>query len=171
MDEIKVLFEEDKKLDHKFAYYYKRQNAARWTAIGEKFTETAAAGFKPRSAGMYLIRIITMDETGEKAVSDFGLEVKEPAGSEFVNTSSVSAETITAGSSVTVTGSSNGGAAPVSYTYYYKKAASKVWNNMTSADGASASVKLRNAGTYEIKSVAADSEGKTAEIIITVTVK
>lgn len=54
-----------------FAYYYKRDNASKWTAIGQPYTENISASIKPVYRGKYLVKVIAQDELGETSVSYF----------------------------------------------------------------------------------------------------
>ena len=86
-----------------------------------------------------------------------------PAAAEMVNTSFLSADTISRGQSVKVWLFSEKGTGTVRYSVYYKKAASAKWSKMAENTSA-AFVKLKPsvATDYVVKVEAKDSSGNTA---------
>lgn len=59
----------------RYSFYYKRKSANVWLSIGEEFGTADKAGFKPRTAGDYLVRIVALDESGEMSVKEFEVTV------------------------------------------------------------------------------------------------
>lgn len=79
----------------------------------------------------------------------------------LVNLSSVSSDSVTAGSSVTITGAAEGGSGPYTYTYYYKKSSSTSWQILGIENGTdtTAALKPGSAVPYDIKVVVRDVDG------------
>ena len=59
-----------------YAFYFKRTTNTNWKLLGDKFTETASARFKPTATGTYDIRIIVKDSTGATSTKLFVAECK-----------------------------------------------------------------------------------------------
>ena len=59
-----------------YAFYFKRTTNTNWKNIGDKFTTTASARFKPTATGTYDIRIDVKDNTGTIVKKFFTATVK-----------------------------------------------------------------------------------------------
>lgn len=51
--------------EYRYAFYYKRKIAKRWTRFGTEFGTADTASFKPTSPGEFEIKVDIMDEAGE----------------------------------------------------------------------------------------------------------
>ena len=58
------------------SYYYKRSTSETWKLIGTENTTSAAASFKPTSAGNFDLKIVVTDGDGKSIEKTFALEVK-----------------------------------------------------------------------------------------------
>ena len=88
----------------------------------------------------------------------------------LTNTSTISSDSVKAGDSVTVKGSSEGGAGGTAYGIFYKKTADEEW--MTGRDFSNEStfaLKLKYTGKYDIRVVARDAVGAEDAKTFTVT--
>ena len=47
-----------------YSFYFKRSTNTNWKLLGDAFTSTASARFRPTATGSYDIRIIVKDSTG-----------------------------------------------------------------------------------------------------------
>ena len=95
----------------------------------------------------------------------------QPEIQELKNNSTVSAESITLGETVTLNAAAEGGTAPYTFDYYFKKASQSVWTKKDVANtAASTTVKPGSAVPYNVKVVVTDTDGKTAEKIFDITV-
>ena len=89
----------------------------------------------------------------------------------LVNDSTVT-DNITVGENIVVKGSARGGSKGYKYTFYCKKSSKNEWRQITPAYAEKIAV-FRPAlkGSYDIKCVVEDADGRTAEKIFTVNVK
>ena len=85
-------------------------------------------------------------------------KVTEP----LVNESTISAETISVGEEVTITGAASGGEGSYTYTYMVRTNSSGSWSNIGSGDNLV--FRADNAGTYEFKVIVSDGTNTTEKI-------
>ena len=87
------------------------------------------------------------------------------------NNSTLSAEAVSVGDTVTLNGAAADGTAPYTYSYYYKKSSVTNWNTkLENSDKTSTSFKPGAAVPYDVKIVVKDSAGNTQEKTFTVQV-
>ena len=141
-----------------YSYFYKESAAEDWTTISADTSETAAS-FKPESAAAYDVKVIVKDSKGEEKEKLFTVNVKTLP---LENTSTVPAE-ITFGKLITINASAEGGTAPYTYQYFYKKEKAPSWNIKT-ADPAKTTVSFRpgEAVNYIVKVIVTDANGVQA---------
>lgn len=86
------------------------------------------------------------------------------------NNSTISATSVTLGSTVKMTASASGGTGPYTYAFYYKKSSSKNWTVIGAEFGTatSATFKPGTINQYDAKVVIKDKQGATATKIFTV---
>ncbi len=156
---------------YKYAYYYKKSTASSWTkayvtSSGSVYTKYDTMTFKPTATGTYDVRINVKDEYGEGSVvsKDFTLKVISNA---LTNNSTISATSVTAGSTVTMTGKATGGTSPYKYGYYYKKSTDSAWTKAYVTSSGSVYTKYdtmtfkpTDAGTYNVKINVKDKYGE-----------
>ena len=150
---------------YKYSYYYKKASANNWNT---KLTDTTSSttSFKPGAAVPYEVKVVVKDANDNVTEKIFSVSVKKP----LIN-NSTAAENVDYGSSVKIKGAATGGTAPYKYSYYYKKSSANNWNTkLVNTSSTSTSFKPGAAVPYYVKIVVTDSEGVTAEKIITCTI-
>ncbi len=153
---------------YSFEFYYKKTTAESWTRTRITDDGTLAVTFS--YSGDYLIKVVAKDLSGQSAEAELPLTVTLPA-SNLSNTSTINKETVTKGDSFVVTASASGGTAPYTFSCFYRAKDAENWKTVQNdADNASITVTIKYTGTYEIKVTAKDKNGKTADMIFTVTV-
>ena len=143
--------------DKTYQYEYKLSSASKWTVLSG-FSDNAAVTFKPSEKGTYNIRVTAKDEktTSEKILDLTVADI-------LTNTSSISAETIVLGNSVTITGSAAGGKGDYQYEYSYKKFTQKNWTKIANySANTSAKATPKSFGDYQICVKAKDTNGTVA---------
>ena len=106
-----------------YAIYYKKTSDSAWTEK-QNFSSTATVSIKPANATTYRVCVKVKDSAGTIEKKYFDVTVKANV---LTNTSTVSAESIVKGKSVTVKASATGGAGSYKYAVYYKKSSSSTW--------------------------------------------
>ena len=114
--------------------------------------------------GAYDLRTVATDSTGAISEKKFIIKVK-PSSAALTNTSTVSSSTINAGGQIKINASATGGTSPYTYAYFYKLSTKSSWNKITDGyvSAASKTLTLGKAGEYDIKVIAKDAAGSTAE--------
>ena len=151
--------------DCTYAYFYKQASATKWG--GFNFSENTSASFKPTKETTYNVCIKTKDSTGTIAVKYFDIEVKN----NFVNTSTISAESISLGEEIIMYGSATGGIGDCTYAYYYKQASAQSWGGFGFSSETEKSFKPTKETTYNVCIKVKDSAGKIAVQYFDVEVK
>lgn len=149
----------------KYEYYYKQADASTWTKHKE-FSTSATDSFKPKAVKDYKVRVIVKDtKTGKTASKDLTVTVKDP----LVNTSTVSAESVVKGKTVTVTASAKGGKPEYLYSIFYKKSTDSKWTTVQSLKATTtADITLTEVAAYDICVHAKDTEGTLEKKFFTV---
>lgn len=128
-----------------YAFYYKREGSTKWTCK-QGFKENDTITLKPEFTGNYQFCVKAKDSTGKVAKMYIDVFVK----SAFENTSTISAETIKKGQTVTVNCSTNVNA-PTAYAVYYKKNTDTKWTTKQNFDqNSDVTVKPLKATDYTI---------------------
>ena len=138
-------------------------------SVLENFTSTTSRKWVPQKTGTYSVRITVKDKAGKTSTKSFTVTVKAKA---LTNSSTISATSISLGSSVTLTGKASGGTSP--YTYKMEaKLTSEQDYTVIKAYGSTASKawKPEKAGTYTVRISVKDSTGKSVSKTFTITVK
>ena len=104
-----------------YAFYYKREGSTKWTCK-QNFKDNDTITLQPAFTGNYQFCVKAKDSTGKVAKMYIDVFVKAA----FENTSTISAETIKKGNTVTVNCSTNTNA-PTAYAVYYKKNTDAKW--------------------------------------------
>ena len=152
---------------YQYAIFYKKSTASSFTTL-KAYNTTDSVVFKPTTTGTYTIRTKIKDNVGTVVSKDFTVTVKEAP---LANTSTLSATSITMGTSVTITGKATGGTTPYKYAAYYKKASSTEYTQISGySTTAKMTVKPASATTYNIRVKVKDAKGTVANKDFTVKV-
>ena len=111
-----------------YAFYYKREGSTKWTCK-QNFKDNDTITLQPAFTGNYQFCVKAKDSTGKVAKMYIDVFVKAA----FENTSTISAETIKKGNTVTVNCSTNTDA-PTAYAVYYKKNTDAKWTTKQNFD-------------------------------------
>lgn len=151
-----------------YAMYYKKAANSGWTKI-QDYSTNVSASVKPQKAVPYQVMIKVKDGNGSVADKIINVNVYE----KLVNKSTISANEINLGSTVTFNGAAEGGSGEYRYAYYYKQGDSDKW--VTKQDytpNATASLKPQFAKGYDMRVTVKDVKtGKTASLDFTLNVK
>ena len=142
---------------YRYALMYKKATSSTWTKIGTKYGTASTGSFKPGKAVVYDVMINVKDSTDKVKSKSFKINVSAP----LKNTSTISATTVKAGQTVTLSGSATGGTAPYKYALMYKKASSNTWTKIGTKYGTAStgSFKPGKAVPYVIMINVKDSSG------------
>ena len=143
--------------DKTYKFEYKLSSSENWTVLAD-FSDNAAAIFKPVEKGTYNIRVTVKDD---KTTSEKLLELT--VADVLTNTSTVSADTIVVGSTVTITGNAAGGKGDYQYAYFYKKFSQKNWTKIADfSANTTAKATPKSYGDYQICVKVKDANGTVA---------
>ena len=126
----------------------------------------------PRCYWAGTIYEINADTIGLKADTNnngtFETELDTTGG--LKNTSVINSDKVQIGDKVRVSASANGGTAPYTYAYYYKRSTNTEWKTLGTEWGTNSSVAFAPTAeaSYDIKVVVKDSGGHKAEKLFTV---
>lgn len=140
-----------------YALMYRKAGSTTWTKIGTKYGTASSGSFKPGKAVPYEIMINVKDDTGKVKSKTFKLNVTGP----LKNTSTVSATTVKAGTTVTLNASATGGQGDYRYALMYKKSGSTTWTKIGTKYGTAStgSFKPGKKVPYDIMINVKDSAG------------
>lgn len=149
-----------------FAVFYKQRSQTSWTCA-QNYTESDSVVLTPKAATVYTIRVKARDERGNISNKDFTLTVTAP----LVNRSTISAQNIRKGRSVTVTANASGGQGNYQYAVFYKQKSQTSW---TCAQNYQTNKKVtitpKTATNYVIRVKIKDNSGKVVNKDFNVTV-
>ena len=152
-----------------YTYQYKKASSSTWTTIGDKYTDTTSASFKPGSGVPYVVRVIVKDKVGKTAKKDIDLNVSSV--SVLVNSSKIvvgsntydNSEVITSnvGDKITLKAKASGGTGGYTYALMYKKASSSTWTKIGTKYGteSTGSFTPKSITVYDIMINVKDSNG------------
>ena len=147
------------KADITYKYEQKLSTASTWTTVKD-YSSNGAAVFKPTATGTYNIRITAKDSSGKTAAKTINVTV----GDVLANTSSLSADKINLGETVTINASATGGSGSYTFAYYSKEFTQKSWSTISGfSTNATASFTAKTAGYYEICVKVKDADGTVAK--------
>ena len=148
--------------DYLYAFLYKRPGEEKWT-VKQGYKENDSVEFTPAYAGNYEFCVKVKDASGEIAKMFSDIQVEEA----FVNESSISADTIKKGETVTVTGVPEEGMENCTYgtyAFYYKKTTDKKWTQKQDFDtNNTVEIKPAKSADYQICVKIKDENGSIAK--------
>ena len=150
-----------------YAVYYKLSTSTYYTTV-QDYSTTRTIKVTTAKEATYNIRVRVKDKKGTIANKDFTVK---SSGAALANKSTISATSITAGKSVTVTGTASGGTSPYQYALYYKKSSANYYSTVKDfSTTRTMSLTLKEAGTYNLRTKVKDSKGTIASKNFNVTV-
>ena len=151
-----------------YAVYYKQKSQTTWTAAQSAYAATITNPVTPKAVTTYTIRVKVKDSAGTIVNKDFTVDVTKG----LTNTSTIRAESITLGDSVTLTGAATGGTGTKQYIYYCKLSTASSWTTIQGySTAASATFTPSKTGTYDICIKVKDESGLIVKKYFTLTVK
>ena len=155
-------------LGYHYDYYFKRSSNTKWNLIGSG-EEKSYAVLVPGSAAEYDIKSVVTDKEGNKAEKIF--KVTAVKSLPLTNISTITAENINVGKTVTIAGRTVGGTKPCTYEFYFKRSTNTKWNKLSYGNDKHTYAKFTptTAATYDIKVIAVDSKGARTDKRFTLT--
>ena len=142
-----------------YKYEQKLSTVSTWTTIADYSAKNAAV-FKPTATGTYNIRVTAKDGNGTTAAKTINVTV----GDVLANTSSLSADKVNLGETVTINASATGGSGSYTFAYYSKEFTQKSWSTISGfGTNATASFTAKTAGYYQICVKVKDADGTVAK--------
>lgn len=153
---------------YKYAYYFRRVGNTSWKTIGTEFGTATKATLTPTAEAEYEVKVVvkdSKDKTAEKI-----MKVTAENANTLKNTSVINSDTVQVGDTVRMAASANGGTAPYTYAYYYKRSTNTTWKLLGDKFGTNSSTGFTPTAeaSYDIKIIVKDSTGATAEKTFTV---
>ncbi len=159
---------------YQYAFYFKRASNQLWKTIGTEWGTSSTAKIVPTAAANYEFKVLIRDETGRAVTKSFKAVCKSTGSTAAAlnNTTTISADAVSAGDTVKLTGGASGGTSPYKYAFYYKLSTASSWTSIGTAYGSAttASFKPTESDSYDIKAVVKDNTGKTAEKVFSLMV-
>ena len=152
---------------YQYNILYKQTAQSKWTTV-QSYKANATATFKPGKATNYDVCVKVKDSDGTEVKKFFTVMVKN---AELKNTSTLSAETINLGETVTTNAKATGGTAPYQYNVLYKQTAQTKWTTVQSYKAnATVTFKPGKATAYDVCVKVKDSTGTEVKKYFTVNV-
>ncbi len=152
---------------YKYAYYYKRASSRYYSPV-KNYSTVKSVNIKPAGTGKYTVLVRVKDAKGTVAGKTFTVNVTAP----LKNSSSISADTITIGKTITIKGKASGGSAPYMYAFYYKKSTSSAYTRLRNYSIATtAAFKPASSGKYSIIVIVKDNKGSFVRKLFTLNVR
>ena len=153
---------------YKYAFYYKRGNAANWTLKGTAYGTATKADLTPAYADTYQVKVDVKDSTGKVVSKTFA--ITSSSSKELTNNSKVSTTSVKVGKTVKITGAAEGGSGPYTYTFYYKRGNTSVWTLKGTAYGTATTADLTPvyADTYQVRVDVKDSKNNVVSKTFTI---
>lgn len=155
-------------LGYHYDYYFKRSSNTKWNLIGSG-EEKSYAVLVPNSAADYDIKAVVTDKEGNKAEKIFKVTAVKSLA--LTNISTITAENVKVGKTVTIAGRTAGGTKPCTFEFYFKRSTNTKWNKLSYGNDKHTYAKFTptTAATYDIKVIAVDSKGARTDKRFTLT--
>ena len=151
---------------YKYAILYKKSSSSTWDTK-QNYSSNNKLTIKPSAAGTYNVCVKVKDDDGEIVKTTLNITVKKP----LANTSTISAEEIYLGNSVTLTGKATGGIGSYTYSMLYKKTSDTKWTTKQDFKANSkVDIKPANATTYDVCVKVKDASGTVEKKFFKLTV-
>ena len=153
--------------NYQYQVLYKQKAKSKWTTAQE-YSENAVVTFKPASITTYDVCVKVKDGSGTEVKKTFSVTVK---GEPLTNESTVSAEKINLGNTVTVNAKASGSTGTYTYAVYYKQQAQSKWTvKQDFNENDKVTVKPAKAVDYDICVKVKDSKGTVVKKYFSVNV-
>ncbi len=154
-----------------YAFYFKRSTNSKWNKIGTEFGTKTYGILIPKAAAKYDMKVIIKDSSGATVSSTYTVNVVESLP--VTNVSTLSADNVNVGKTVTIAGRSVGGTKPVTFEFYFKRSANSKWNKLSYGSSSQTYAKFTptTAVPFDLKSVVKDKDGNVSEKIFKLTVQ
>ena len=153
---------------YQYAMVVKHSTASTWTTL-KAYNTTATKTWTPAKTGTYTVQIKVKDASGTAVTKSFTLTVKDAA---LTNSSTISATSITKGSSVAMVGKASGGTSPYQYAMVVKHSTADTWTILKNYDTtATKTWTPAKTGTYSVQIKVKDASGTVVVKSFTLTVK
>ena len=159
-----------------YAFYYKKAAAINWTTMGTPYSSAKQAAVTLKSTGDFIFKVCVKDSAGGMTSKNLDVEItdnSQSVSSDLVNNSTVSANSITLGKAIVMTGAASGGSGSYTYAFYYKKSTASTYSVSGTEFGSDTARGLtpKATGVYDIKITVKDSTGATVDKTFAVVVK
>lgn len=149
---------------YRYEVFYQHSGQSKWTTAPVSGNTSV---FKPKSTGTYTVSVKITDAAGTVVRKRFTVSVS----SALKNTSTLSAETVKKGGTLTVNASATGGAGGYQYAVWFKQAAKTSWITAQNySTNNTISFKPQATGLYDISVKVKDKNGKIVKKAFSVTV-
>ncbi|MGN0537991.1 MAG: alpha-amylase family glycosyl hydrolase [Acutalibacteraceae bacterium] len=153
---------------YQYAMVVRHSTASSWTTL-KGYNTTATKTWTPAKTGTYTVQIKVKDAKGTVVTKSFTLTVKDAA---LTNSSTISATSITKGSSVTMTGKASGGTSPYQYAMVVRHSTASSWTTLKGYNTtATKTWTPAKTGTYTVQIKVKDASGTAVTKTFTLTVK
>ena len=154
--------------EYTFAYFYKARAKSSWNKLSDGFVTDTSKTLSLGRPGEYDIRVIAKDSFGTASEKEMSFTVTEALS----NKSTISAQQISAQEEIIINAAAAGGTGDYAFAYFYKSVTRNSWIRLS--DGyvtdTSKALKLSRTGEYDIRVIARDSSGTTADLRFTASV-
>ena len=152
---------------YQYAVSYKKATDTKWTTV-QNYSSNKKVQITPMKAVSYDIRVSAKDGFGNEKEKTFSVTVNPAA---LVNESTVSADSVALGNSVTVNAAAQGGVGSCQYAVFYRKVGTDKWTSVQAYDtNSTVTVTPQKKAAYEILVKAKDKKANVAEKTLTVNV-
>ena len=143
-----------------YGVYYRKSTSQKWSTA-QSYKANSTVKITPAAGVDYDICVKVTDSYGTITTKYFTVKVSIPS---LINKSTISANTIKKGESVTITAKAIGGQGKYTYAIYYKKSTSEKWTTVQSfSTKSTAMITPAAAIKYNICVKVKDSSGKIVD--------
>ncbi len=157
---------------YKYAFYFKRSTNSKWNKMGTEFGTATYATLVPTAAASYDLKVIVKDAKNNTAESKFTVTVVKSMA--LTNISLINKDTtVKTNTTITISGRAVGGTKPVTYQFFFKRAANTKWNKLSYGNAKETYAKFTPtaATEYNLRAVAVDADGTISAKTFTITAK
>ncbi len=149
---------------YQYKVSYKKSSSSSWT-VKQAYSSTSSVSITPNPSETttYNVKVDAKDSAGTVKSKTLNVTVTV-SPSALTNNSTVSATSVSLGSSVTVKGAATGGSGSYQYAVYYKKTSASSWTTVQAyKSNSTVTIKPTTATTYDLCVKVKDSKGTIAK--------